>query len=119
MGRLSAGRVAARCAGGPRRRRRPPAGTPARSRIRGGPLLTHNGNESYEEYIDRLADAVGDAGVLARAVKEADMLDDLRRCVLARDPAVGQYGRALAKLWNGSDPKVARADPTHEMRTLE
>ena len=59
-------------------------------------LLTHGTDESYEEYIDRLARAEGNAGSLARAVKEADMLDNLRRCVLARDPAVGQYGQGLA-----------------------
>ncbi len=64
-------------------------------------LLTHDASESYEDYIYRLAQAEGDAGSLARAVKEADMLDNLRRCALAHDPAVGQYGQALAKLWNG------------------
>lgn len=63
-------------------------------------LLTHDADESYEDYIDRLAQAQGDAGLLARAVKEADMLDNLRRCARARDPAVGQYGQALARLWN-------------------
>jgi (p)ppGpp synthase/HD superfamily hydrolase len=65
-------------------------------------LLTHDVNEErYEDYIERLVCAPGEAGALARAVKEADMLDNLRRCALARDPAVGQYGQALAKLWSG------------------
>jgi (p)ppGpp synthase/HD superfamily hydrolase len=63
-------------------------------------LLTHDGSESYEAYIERLVQAPGEAGALARAVKEADMLDNLRRCALARDPAVGQYGQALARLWS-------------------
>lgn len=63
-------------------------------------LLTRGRNESYEAYVDRLVRAKGDAGLLARAVKEADMLDNLRRCALARDPGVGQYGQGLAKLWN-------------------
>jgi hypothetical protein len=66
-------------------------------------LLTHDESEPYEDYIDRLARAEGDAGSLARGVKEADMLDNLRRCALARDPAVGRYGQALAKLWSRDD----------------
>lgn len=68
-------------------------------------LLTHDVSEPYEDYIDRLARAEGDVGLLARAVKEADMLDNLRRSARARDPAVGQYGQALAKLW-GDDGKM-------------
>ena len=56
-------------------------------------------SELGAEALERLPKAEGDAGRLARAVKEADMLDNLRRCVLARDPAVGQYGEALARLW--------------------
>lgn len=65
-------------------------------------LLTHDLDEAYQDYIDRLVHAEGEAGTIARAVKEADMLDNLRRCALAHDPAVGQYGLALAKLWNGN-----------------
>ena len=56
-------------------------------------LLTHAGHEPYDDYIDRLVQADGDAGRLARAVKEADMLDNLHRCARDRDPAVGQYGQ--------------------------
>ena len=62
-------------------------------------LLTHNSDETYDDYVARIASAEGESGGLARAVKEADMLDNLRRSALARDPAVGRYGRALATLW--------------------
>lgn len=45
------------------------------------------------------------AGELARAIKQADMLDNLRRCARDHDPAVLQYGRALAAMWTvHSDP---------------
>ena len=62
-------------------------------------LLTHDGGDSYEDYLGRIAVAEGEAGSLARAVKEADMLDNLRRCSVARDPAVAKYARGLATLW--------------------
>jgi hypothetical protein len=62
-------------------------------------LLTHDGDDPYDDYVERIAGAEGEAGSLARAVKEADMLDNLRRCVLARDPAVAKYGRGLEALW--------------------
>jgi guanosine-3',5'-bis(diphosphate) 3'-pyrophosphohydrolase len=62
-------------------------------------LLTHDDTESYADYVGRIIDAKGDAGELARAIKEADMLDNLRRCALAHDPAIAQYGEALSRLW--------------------
>ncbi len=62
-------------------------------------LLTHDGKESYAEYVQRIIEAEGEAGMLARAVKQADMLDNLRRCAVAHDPAVAQYGEALGALW--------------------
>jgi (p)ppGpp synthase/HD superfamily hydrolase len=62
-------------------------------------LLTHDETEAYQTYIERIVNASGDAGELARATKQADMLDNLRRCARDHDPAVGQYGRALAALW--------------------
>jgi hypothetical protein len=62
-------------------------------------LVTHDEEDSYEEYIDQIARAEGEAGILARAVKESDILDNVRRCCLARDRAIGQYGAALARLW--------------------
>lgn len=66
-------------------------------------LLTHDNEEPYDDYVGRIATAEGEAGSLARAVKEADMLDNLRRCSLARDPAVAKYGRGLATLWRSND----------------
>ena len=63
-------------------------------------LLTHDDpKETYEDYVRRIIDAPGATGDLARAVKEVDMLDNLRRCARDRDVAVDQYGRALAALW--------------------
>jgi len=72
-------------------------------------LLTHDSGEPYDDYVGRIASAEGAAGSLARAVKEADMLDNLRRCSLARDPAVAKYGRGLATLWRSSDETVSAA----------
>ena len=63
-------------------------------------LLTHDDpGDLYEDYVERIIAAPGTAGNLARAVKEADMLDNLRRSARDHDPAVAQYGRALASLW--------------------
>ena len=66
-------------------------------------LLTHNTElDSYADYIQRIIDAPGEAGALARAIKEADMLDNLRRCARDRDIAVAQYANALAALWSSA-----------------
>jgi hypothetical protein len=62
-------------------------------------LLTHSADEPYLDYVRRIIDAPGVAGALARSVKQADMLDNLRRCARDHDPAVAQYGEALAALW--------------------
>jgi hypothetical protein len=63
-------------------------------------LLTHEDpEEPYDDYLGRVIAAPGAAGGLARAIKQADMLDNLRRCARDHDPAVAQYGRALAALW--------------------
>jgi (p)ppGpp synthase/HD superfamily hydrolase len=65
-------------------------------------LLTHEGEGSYEAYIERLVQSDSDAARTARAVKEADMLDNLRRCAVGRDPAIARYGQALGRLWSSS-----------------
>lgn len=62
-------------------------------------LLTRDETESYEAYIERLMQSNSEAAGLARVVKEADMLDNLRRCAAGRDPAIARYGQALGKLW--------------------
>jgi hypothetical protein len=63
-------------------------------------LLTHDEPEElYDDYVGRIIGAPGAAGDLARAIKQADMLDNLRRCARDHDPAVALYGRALAALW--------------------
>src|SRR5215207_1886822 len=61
-------------------------------------LLTHDDAVPYDDYVDAIIRAPGDGGALARAVKESDLLDNLRRCCAARDRAVGRYGSALARL---------------------
>lgn len=64
-------------------------------------LLTHDDPEvSYADYVAAIASAPGPAGALARAIKQADMLDNLSRCVRDHDPAIAQYGLALAALWS-------------------
>jgi (p)ppGpp synthase/HD superfamily hydrolase len=63
-------------------------------------LLTHKDpSVSYADYVAAITTAPGQAGDLARAIKQADMLDNLRRCARDCDPAIAQYGRALAALW--------------------
>ena len=63
-------------------------------------LLTHDDDrDTYAGCVQRTIDAPGPAGDLARAVKEADMLDNLRRRARDRDAALAQYANALARLW--------------------
>lgn len=66
-------------------------------------LLTHDGREPYMRYVRRIIAAEGEPGRLARAVKQADMLDNLRRCAVGHDPAVAQYGEALRALWTAEN----------------
>lgn len=66
-------------------------------------LLTHDDPAvTYDDYVEAITAAQGRAGLLARAVKQADMLDNLSRCARDHDPAVAQYGRALGHLWTAS-----------------
>jgi (p)ppGpp synthase/HD superfamily hydrolase len=63
-------------------------------------LLTHvDPGVTYADYIAAIAAATGSAGALARAIKQADMLDNLSRCARDHDPAIAQYAAALAALW--------------------
>ena len=50
---------------------------------------------TYNQYIQRIADDRTEAGVIARSVKEADLLDNLSRCLRAGDDAARRYRRAL------------------------
>jgi hypothetical protein len=58
-------------------------------------LLTQSdAEESYEDYVRRIVAAPGVAGDLARTVKQADLLDNLRRCARDRDrPVTGMLRR--------------------------
>ena len=62
-------------------------------------LLTHRDAIPYADYVEAIIAAPGEAGELARAVKESDMLDNLRRCATDHDPAIVRYGTALGALW--------------------
>jgi hypothetical protein len=64
-------------------------------------LLTHDDpDESYEHYVQRIIDEPGPAGNIARAVKEADLLDNLSRCARNHIPRVARYAGALSALWS-------------------
>lgn len=59
-------------------------------------LLTKPAAGSYDEYIDRIATTAGPAGELARAVKRADLEDNLARSRNSGDQErVEKYQRAL------------------------
>lgn len=63
--------------------------------------LTRREGEEYEQYIWRIAESGGEAGTVARAVKEADLLDNLARCLRAPWRAGGltdRYRRALPEI---------------------
>jgi hypothetical protein len=62
-------------------------------------LLAHDETEFYADYVGRIIDAEGVPGQLARAIKEADILDNIHRCALAHNPTIAQYGEALSRLW--------------------
>ena len=60
-------------------------------------LMTH-GDEPYEEYIERIATADGEAGELARTVKVGDLRDKLSLVRRGQDDLWGRYERALKRL---------------------
>ena len=61
-------------------------------------LLTHDDDEPYEEYIERIATAEGEAGRLARIVKLADLRDNLNRTRPEMEHLRERYEKALARL---------------------
>lgn len=67
-------------------------------------LLTRREGESYGTYIGRIVMGVGEPGVIARSVKEADLLDNLARCLRARNgfaDLANRYRRALPRVQMG------------------
>jgi hypothetical protein len=60
-------------------------------------LLTR-GEEPYEEYIERIATAEGEAGTLARTVKWADLHDNLGRARPELDHLRERYEQAVKRL---------------------
>jgi hypothetical protein len=62
-------------------------------------LLTRQEGESYMDYIRGIASAAGAAGAIARAVKRADLKDNLIRCINSRTTTskslIRRYGEAL------------------------
>jgi (p)ppGpp synthase/HD superfamily hydrolase len=61
-------------------------------------LLTHDDDEPYEEYIERVATAEGEPGRLARIVKLADVRDNLSRTRPGMEHLRERYEKALARL---------------------
>jgi (p)ppGpp synthase/HD superfamily hydrolase len=66
--------------------------------VRALDLLTRTAGDTYAEYVDRIATAGGMAGVAARAVKEADLVHNLSRCLKAQDSMARRYRIALRKI---------------------
>jgi hypothetical protein len=61
-------------------------------------LLTREPDQTYAQYIQRLADAPGYPGALARRVKEADMVDNLRRSLESGHGLQDRYRRHLPQI---------------------
>jgi hypothetical protein len=59
-------------------------------------LLTRTGHESYERHVQRIADAPGASGRLARTVKLADLDDHLARRPAPGDPPYDWARRHIA-----------------------
>jgi hypothetical protein len=62
-------------------------------------LLTRPKGYTYREYIALIADTDGEAGEIARRVKEADLLDNTRRCLEGDDQAIDRYRLGLYDLY--------------------
>jgi len=61
-------------------------------------LLTRDEDEPYEEYIERIAMAEGEAGRLARVVKLADLPDNLGRARPELEDLRKRYEKAIKRL---------------------
>jgi (p)ppGpp synthase/HD superfamily hydrolase len=61
-------------------------------------LLTPGEDEPYEEYIERIAAAEGEAGRLARVVKLADVRDNFGRLTPELEHLRERYERAIERL---------------------
>ena len=61
-------------------------------------LLTRSDDDPYEDYIERVATAEGEAGRLARIVKLADLRDNLGRTRPEMEHLRERYEQALARL---------------------
>jgi hypothetical protein len=78
-------------------------------------LLTHMPDEPYEAYAERIADAPGPAGQLARIVKLADLNDHLAHATMPTDAP--PYAWARKRLVMGRD-RPAQVTPTRSAPTL-
>lgn len=70
-------------------------------------LLTRGGDESYDAFTRRIARAPGLAGAMARRVKEADMLDNLTRCL--RAAADDKKAKSLENRYRMYLPRIQQA----------
>jgi guanosine-3',5'-bis(diphosphate) 3'-pyrophosphohydrolase len=61
-------------------------------------LLTRGEDEPYEEYIERIATAEGEAGRLAQVVKLADLRDNLGRLTPELEHLRPRYEQAIRRL---------------------
>lgn len=67
-------------------------------------LLTHAPADSYETYVERIADAPGPAGDLARIVKLADLDDHLAHPVFPHDAPPYAWARQRLLTGRGRPP---------------
>jgi hypothetical protein len=78
-------------------------------------LLTHMPGEPYEAYVERIADAPGPAGQLARIVKLADLNDHLAHPTMPADAPPYEWARK--RLVMGRD-RPAQVTPTRSPPTV-
>jgi (p)ppGpp synthase/HD superfamily hydrolase len=61
-------------------------------------LVTRREDDPYDEYIERIAEAEGEAGRLARVVKLADLRDNLSRVKPGMEDFRERYEKAIRRL---------------------